>query len=48
MYIFLQNLSTINILDPIYLWHVVSSIFVSEPPPKRKTYALLVHVNVRS
>ena len=36
MYIFLQNLSTINILDPIYLWHVVSTIFASEPPPPKE------------
>ena len=29
---FLQILSTINILDLMFLSHVVSTIFVSDPP----------------
>ena len=33
MYIFLQILSTMTILDPISLSHVVSTLFASTPPP---------------
>jgi hypothetical protein len=31
MYVFLQNLSTMNILDPIFLLHIVSMNFASAP-----------------
>ena len=32
MYIFCKFLSTMNIVDPIFLLHVVSTIFASDPP----------------
>ena len=35
MYIFLQNLSTMNISDPIFLSHIVYKIFVIIPPPPK-------------
>ena len=32
VHFYLQNLSTMNILDPIFLSHVVSMIFASDLP----------------
>ena len=34
MYVFLQYLSTMNTLDPIFLSHVVSTMFASDLPEK--------------
>ena len=35
MYVLLQMLSTMNLYNPIFLSHVVSTIFASAPPPLR-------------
>ena len=45
---FLQNLSTMNILDPIFYCTVVSNFFASAPPPSHDGYVSAIAISPKT
>jgi hypothetical protein len=48
MYIFFQNLPTMNILDPIFLSHIVSKFVASELPEYCNSPIWWVHIKLNN